>query len=227
MYYRHQNDDFTLVAIWVNDGLVCSSKSETINEILEYLNINFEMRSFPATRFVGKRNRLTKEIFLSQPHFISKILAKFNMSGCHPKIIPADPHARLLSLMSPTNIQEQEEMSLFPYREAVGCHTYITTITCPEIAYAVGQVSQFSANPGRDHWGAVKQIIAYLAGTPQHGICYGSKNQTNLLGYIDADYAGDLDTRCSTTGFVFTLNGGPVAWGSTLQRCTALSTTES
>jgi hypothetical protein len=47
-----------------------------------------------------------------------------------------------------------------------------------------------------------------------------------LVGYVDSDYAGDLDKRRSTTGYVFTLAGGPVSWRSTLQTTVALSTTE-
>ena len=50
--------------------------------------------------------------------------------------------------------------------------------------------------------------------------------EQNLVGYVDSDYAGDLDKRCSTTGYVFTLAKGPVSWRSTLQSTVVLSTTE-
>ena len=47
-----------------------------------------------------------------------------------------------------------------------------------------------------------------------------------VIGYVDSDYAGDLDNRRSTTGYVFTINGGSVCWKSIIQSIIALSTTE-
>jgi hypothetical protein len=46
------------------------------------------------------------------------------------------------------------------------------------------------------------------------------------VGYVDADYAGDLDDRRSTMGYVFTLVGGPICWKSMIQSTVAMSTTE-
>ena len=47
-----------------------------------------------------------------------------------------------------------------------------------------------------------------------------------LQGYVDADFAGDIDSRKSTTGFVFTLGGTAISWASNLQKIVTLSTTE-
>ena len=81
--------------------------------------------------------------------------------------------------------------------------------------YAVGKVAQFSSNPGKAYWEAVKRILAYLKGTADYGICFsGSKKNGLLSTYSDADYAGDLETRRSTTRFLLILNEGPVAWTS-------------
>ncbi|RVW18009.1 Retrovirus-related Pol polyprotein from transposon TNT 1-94 [Vitis vinifera] len=45
-------------------------------------------------------------------------------------------------------------------------------------------------------------------------------------GYVDADFVGDIDSRKSTTGFVFTLGGTAISWTSNLQKIVTLSTTE-
>jgi hypothetical protein len=95
----------------------------------------------------------------------------------------------------------------------------------PDISFAVNQVSQFCENPQRCHWTAVKRIMAYLKRTPEHGIRFGPKLNP-LLGFTDADFAGDTETRRSTSGYVFLLNEGPVAWNSRRQKCVTLSTTE-
>ena len=52
------------------------------------------------------------------------------------------------------------------------------------------------------------------------------KTQGLIGGYVDADFDGDVDTRRSTTGFIFSLYEGPISWRSSLQPITALSTTE-
>ena len=47
-----------------------------------------------------------------------------------------------------------------------------------------------------------------------------------LQGYVDADFVGDIDSRKSTTGFVFTLGGTTISWASNLQKIVTLSTIE-
>ncbi|KAH9800564.1 hypothetical protein KPL71_000708 [Citrus sinensis] len=95
----------------------------------------------------------------------------------------------------------------------------------PDIAQAVGAVSQYMANPGGEHWIAVKRILRYIRGTSDVALCYEGSEFT-VRGYVDSDFAGDLDKRKSTTGYVFTLAGAAVSWVSKLQTVVALSTTE-
>jgi hypothetical protein len=84
------------------------------------------------------------------------------------------------------------------------------------------------SKPSLDHWHAAKAVVRYLASTPDYGINYGNNTsgELNLVGFSDADYAGDLSTRRSTTGYAFMLNGGIISWSSRLQPTVALSTTE-
>lgn len=72
----------------------------------------------------------------------------------------------------------------------------------------------------------IKRIFAYLQGTSNYGLCFNGKEGGSLIGFTDADYARDPASRRSTTGFVFLLNFGPIAWSSRRQNCVALSTTE-
>jgi hypothetical protein len=137
-------------------------------------------------------------------------------------------HSRQLYDTSTSNQEEKEEMACLPYREAVGSIMYAAITARPDIAFIAGQLAQHCENPGLSHWKSAKRVLKYLAGTREHGLCFGDNDSTlTLTGYSDADYAGDPDSRRSTSGFVFTLNGGAVTWASRRQPIVALSTMES
>jgi hypothetical protein len=68
-------------------------------------------------------------------------------------------------------------------------------------------------------------VLRYVGGTTiRVGICFD--DALGLQGFRDADYAGDLDTRRSTTGYVITLHCGAICWSSRLQPIVAVSTAE-
>jgi ATP-binding cassette subfamily B (MDR/TAP) protein 1 len=125
--------------------------------------------------------------------------------------------------MSYTNESERMEMSRVPYASAVGMFAMICTR--PDIAQAVGVVSRYMTNPSREHWNTIKRILRYIKGTSDAALCYGGSEFT-VRGYVDSDFAGDLEKRKSTTGYVFIITGGAVSWVSKLQNVIALSTTE-
>jgi hypothetical protein len=81
------------------------------------------------------------------------------------------------------------------------------------------------SNLGKQHWEAVKWIPIYLKGTSNTSICF-TRTNLKLLGYAYANLAGDIDSRKSTNGFVYTLGGTTVCWASNLQKIVALSTTK-
>jgi hypothetical protein len=124
VYYRRQEEEITFVLFFVDDGLVCSNRANTLTDILEHLKTFFEVRSFPANRFLGldiNRDCEKRQLHLSQPDFISKILERFNMQTCHPKGTPADPNARLSNLMQPADlVADHQHTPPVPYREAIG-----------------------------------------------------------------------------------------------------------
>ena len=90
----------------------------------------------------------------------------------------------------------------YPYKHAVGALLYLSLSTRPDISFAVGQVAKYSQNPDSTHWDAVTQIFAYLNGTKDLGIWIGG-SEKGILGYSDADFAGDINDRSSTSGTIF------------------------
>ena len=95
-----------------------------------------------------------------------------------------------------------------------------------DIANAVGIVARFQADPKEYHYATIKRIFRYLKGTSDYGIWYEKSNDFTLCTYTDADWAGDMDDRKSTSGGAFFLGGRLVSWLSKKQDCTSQSTTE-
>ena len=87
--------------------------------------------------------------------------------------------------------------------------------TRPDIAHAVGVVSRYMANPGKKHWEAVKWLLRYLRGTSSTSLCFGKRKMT-LQSFVDADLGGDVESRKSTFGYIYTIGGAEVSWISRL-----------
>lgn len=214
------------LALFVNDGLVVAKSKTTLETVLSELSQSFEITIGDARVFVGlqiKRNRDTKLLSIHQEAYARKVIERFKMSDSKAIGMPADPHATLLPVE-----KGSEETVNVPYREAVGSLMFLAVVSRPDIAFAVNAVSKFTNNHTNVHWRAVKRIIAYLNGTIQFGIEYrGGGSNSGLVGFSDADFASDVETRRSTTGYVFYLSNGPITWSSQRQKLVTLSTTES
>ncbi|XP_065622165.1 LRR receptor-like serine/threonine-protein kinase HSL2 [Quercus suber] len=81
------------------------------------------------------------------------------------------------------------------------------------------------SRPGKQHWEAVKWILRYLKGSSDTCL-YFIGASLKLQGYVNTGFTGDIDSRKSTTGFVFTLGGTTISWASNPQKIVTLSTTE-
>ena len=94
------------------------------------------------------------------------------MQDYKPISTPLPINYKLSSSMSPSSEAERIEMSRVPYASAVGSLMYAMICTRPDIAQAVGVVSRFMANPGREHWNTVKRILRYVKGTSDVALCF-------------------------------------------------------
>ena len=118
-------------------------------------------------------------------------------------------------------------MSKVPYSSAVGSVMYSMICTRPDLAHAISTLSRFMSNPGKEHWLAMKWLLRYIATTTNVGLRYlKTGTQLEVEGYVDSDYAGDRDTRKSTTAYFFLLCGNCISWKSQLQPVVTLSTAE-
>ena len=133
--------------------------------------------------------------------------------------------------METTQLQPAKEGYIAPasfrlkYQSAVGSLIYTILGTRPDIAYAVSVVSRYAFNPDEHHWRAVKRILRYLRGTLYLKLVFRGPLGP-LARYSDTDYAGDLETRRSTSGFIFNLGSAAISWSLKRQPTVALSTCE-
>jgi hypothetical protein len=226
---KFPDGDFIILLLYVDDMLIVGMNSSRIDRLKKQLSQSFAMKDLgPAKQILGvriQRSRKDKKLFISQEQYIEKVLERFNMNNAKVVSSPLATHFKLSTKQSPSTDEEKEDMERIPYASAVGSLMYAMVCTRPDIAHAVGVVSRFLSDPGREHWNAVKWIMRYLRGTSKLCLSFGS-GKPMLVGYTDSDMAGDVDTRKSTSGYLITFSGGAVSWQSRLQKCIALSTTE-
>ena len=96
----------------------------------------------------------------------------------------------------------------------------------PDIAYSVGVISRFMHNLTKNHLGAAKRIMRYVAGTVNFGIWYGKTTNFRLYGFTDSEWAGCMEDRKSISCFTFSLSSGVITWSSKKHPTTALSSFE-
>ena len=100
---------------------------------------------------------------------------------------------------------------------------YLMSCTRLDIAYVVTKLIKFTSNPGVDHWKAIIRLLRYLRYTCDYGLHY-TRYPAVIEGYSDANWISDMKDTKSTSGFIFTLGGGAVAWKSSKQTVIARST---
>lgn len=162
-------------------------------------------------------------ITLHHQNYIEKTLRRFHLEEVKSKSTPLVPNLTLERKKEP---QEDDEFTN-NVQQKIGSLVYLAGQTRPDISYSAHYTARYMSNPSLEHLKACDHILSYLRGTTNMGIRYQQGDGSmNLVGFVDADYAGCADTRRSTTGWIFMLANGPISWSSQRQRTVALSTTD-
>ena len=225
------------IACYVDDLLITGDKNY-IDEFVKYMESRFTVRDLgePKT-FLGMeitRNRSKRTIKLSQSTYIKNIVEKFGLTNANPVYVPMDPGYKPTAYDVKEDKNKRENSPDYAkfvtlYRSIIGSCMYAQMLCRPDISYAVSVLSRYLNKPTTTHMKHAKRLLTFLYTTNDIGIVYGASPREKFLNFIgssDSDYAGDLDSRKSQTGWIFFLNGGAVSWRSVLQSCVALSTPE-
>lgn len=214
-----------IITTFVNNlNIFATAESVIMKRIKTELAIAFDMVDMgPLAFYVGlkvTRDCKKKTIKLSKPGSIKKLLDRHGILNAKNAKTPMQ-ETPLIHYEKSVSSNEKTK-----YVAKIGSIMYAMIETRIDIAFATSMVSCFAKNPRPDHFSAVDQLLRYLAGSPERAITFGGKSKLQLVGYSDFDWVGDHADRKSTSGFVFTLNGGPISYGSKKQAVVALSLTE-
>lgn len=223
--YTASEGEMFIIAVYVDDIILACKDLERITTVKNHLSSKYKMKDMNKLQyFVGVQvvhSLRQGYIWLGQSTYCNNVLKKFNMSDCKPVDTPVETSCNL-SIGDDTDELVDPEL----YQSCIGSLLYMSIKTRPDIAYAVGNVAKFCSKPNKTHWSAVKRILRYLKGTVNYGLLFQHNKSSELVGYSDADWAGDVNDRKSTSGYCFVINGAAVAWSSKKQTCIALSTAE-
>ena len=256
VYFRTVSDSnptSLFLVLFVDDILIFSNRKKTVELAKSTLKKTCSMTDQGELRWcLGMRvlrDRSKRIITLDQQRCVLDVLGRFGMSECKPVATPLVHNVKLTAKDCPTTPEEIKELESYHqlFRSIVGSCSYAALSTRPDIATATVMCAKFSHNPGKTHLVAAKRILRCLAGTTDHCIMFGGEsfmridekvllskhdprsldNKTcDLVAFSDSDWAGDIDKRRSTSGFIFCINGGPVSWKSKMQKCIAQSSAE-
>jgi hypothetical protein len=221
MYFSVNNDKYVILLLYVDDLLLTGNDEESLTKIKTKLMQEYEMTYLGQARLYLGVELLYNSLgtWLHQKRYIESLLIRFGMEQCNTLSIPMTQSTHLKTDM------ESPPCDLQTYQALVGCLLFVT-ITRPDISFSVGCVSRYLLKPQQAHLTATKNILRYLKGTLNYGLCISNNVDCTLTSYTDADYARDVDTRRSTSGIIHKLGNSPVDWSSKRQSTVAMSTTE-
>jgi len=216
-----------ILLIFVDDIVFFAQDMKRIEEAKAWLTREFKMVDLGDLKlFLGMqitRNRPQRTLLIDQERYVQKVLERCQMESCNGCIIPMDTK---LSLSKP----DQEKVAgIQEYQSLVGSIMYAMLGTRPDLAYAISTLSKFNSCPAEEHHAAAKRVLRYLQKTKDHGLLFKGLEDPGfpeVIGYTDSDWAGNLETRRSTGGYVFILGNAAVSWKTKRQSMASLSSTE-
>ena len=218
IYQKVSGSKTCFLVLYVDDILLASNDKGLLYKVKQFLSRHFEMKDMgDASYVIGikiDRDRDRYVLGLSQNTYIQKVLERFGMKDCSPSIAPIVKGDKFHMNQCLRNDLEKEQMCNIPYASAVGSMMYAQVCTRPDIAFVVGMLGRYQSNPGLDHWRAAKKVMRYLQGTKDYMLMFRHTDSLEVVGYSDADFAGYVDSRKSTSGYIFMLGGGAVSWRS-------------
>ncbi|GJT81336.1 retrovirus-related pol polyprotein from transposon TNT 1-94 [Tanacetum coccineum] len=214
-------EDILLVQIYVDDIIFGSTNPKFSKRFEKLMHGRFEMSLMGEMKFfLGLQiHQSPRGIFINQAKYTLEILKKHGMEKGQSIGTPMATKPKLDADLSGEPVDQTD------YRSKIGSLMYLTS-SRPDIVQAVCYCARYQARPTEKHLKEVKRIFRYLRGTIHMGLWYPKGSGFELTAFSDADHAGCVDTRKSTSGGTQFLGDKLVSWMSKKQDCTAMSSAE-
>ena len=223
--FAKKEETLAIIAVHVDDLIILAENDTEMDEIKKILKAEFKMTDMGELQYyVGVsviQDKQNSRVWLHQKQYINKIIEKFGQAEAKTVSTPADMNVKLTK-----DDGVSKPVDPTQYQSIIGSLLYLAVATRPDIAYSVGVLSKFCSKPSEAHLTAAKRVLRYLKGTQNFGLKYEGSVSESLEVYADADWAGDIDDRHSTSGNVCIVASGAVSWMSKKQPVVALSTAE-
>ena len=155
--------------------IVAAKTNKEISEVKSALK-SLKMKELGEVKFILgmeiDHDHMTGTLMISQTRYIDDVVNRFNQQDAKAVVNPCESGMKLTKMQSPDTNAERDDMRSKPYRSLIGCLSYITTCTRPDVAYIVTQLSRFLESPGQQHWKAAIRVLRYLKTTRDLGIAY-------------------------------------------------------
>jgi hypothetical protein len=212
---------FAYCLVYVDDLIITGNNTAFVASIVDHLGRKFSIKDLGSLHFfLGVEVIPTAAgLFLSQHKYIRDLLAKTSMDGARDVATPLSPSVPLQLDDGSSSVDSTE------YYQVIGALQYLS-LTRPDISFAVNKLSQFMHHPKQTHWTTTKRLLRYLKNTIFHGVTISKTSSNTLTCFSDADWAGSLDDRKSTSAYLLFLGNTPISWSSKKQRAITRSSTE-
>jgi len=221
LFTNQQGSDFTALLVYVDDIILAGSSIIEFTTIKTILDTHFKIKDLRILKyFLGLEvAHSRKGISISQRKYCLDLLNSSGPLASKPTTTPLDTSIKLHQ----DNSKSFADVSC--YKRLIGRLLYLNT-TKPNITLATQQLSQFLHAPTISHYKAACRVIRYLKHNPGLGLFFPRQSDLQLLGYVDADWAGCIDSRRSTTRFCFFLGSSLISWCAKKQATVSRSSSE-
>jgi hypothetical protein len=216
-----------IVLVYVDDMTIAGPNLDDVQWFKKEFGKIFKIKDLGETeRILGVRvirDRQKGILKIDQTHYVKDVLTKLcmNKDKTHPVFTPISS-CEVLRRAGPGDARANRE----EYQRKIGHWMYLGILTRPDLAFVLGRLSQYLADPAEFHMSSLKTMSRYIRSSQDLGIQYSRKGHKTLEGYSDSDFASNRGDRISILGNVFFLAGGPISWMSKKQKSVATSTME-
>lgn len=229
--YVHSSTQI-VIGVYVDDLIICGKVLEQVVAIKKQLSSFFRVKDLGLIDVVIgwkiNRDRSKRTLSISQSNYLTEKIRSFGLEDAKTYSTPLNGYDGIVPRVESEQLADESA-----YASAIGSLGYAANSSRPDISFATCQLGRFNSSPVFRHWNTACRVLRYLKGTKEYCITYNFGPKPNLLTpelkptlYSDSDFASDVTTRRSVSGYVLMIGGGPVCWQSKQQKSVSTSTTE-